>query len=226
MVYICDWSHWQGETLPAEEVADEGFAMVKLKAGGAINEGWSYIDPTFLDSAAALRAEPRLIPSAFWFLVPGKPYAQAGLFLDLLHEAGRPEDWAPYLDVEHKDVRWEDVLEFCDAWLHTTAGRKLNLYTSKGFWESTIGEMRPRPVELMPTLELAHWVPKSVREDPRTPYASQQAKATDPTWWHAGFGGYNMAPILQFTDHAKVAGKWVSASMFGGSRSQLRALVR
>lgn len=225
--WICDWSHWQGDILPADVVAEEGFAMVKLKAGGALKEGWSYVDPTFLSSAERLLAEPRLTPSAFWFLTPGKPYAQAGLFLDLLHEAGRPEDWAPYLDVEHKDVRWEEVLEFCDAWHHTTAGRKLNCYTNKGYWERNMHApfAAPQASELMPTLELARWVPESVRKDPRTPFASKQFRAVDPTWWHAGFGGWNMAPILQFTDNALVAGRRTSASAFGGSRSQLRALV-
>jgi hypothetical protein len=219
-VWATDWTHWQGTPLPARQVANEGFGMVKLKAGGASREGWAYEDPTFQESAEALLDEPRLIPGAYWYLMPGHAHAQAGLFLDALINTGAVEKWAAYVDVEQAGLSWFDFMFFADAWTSLTDGKKLSIYTSKRFW--TANMEGHNAASACPVLEEAHWVPEAVRKDPARPYASQQAKAIQLSWWTDGYAGWTPAGI-QFTDNALVAGKRNVAAQYSGSMADLKA---
>lgn len=221
-VYICDWTHWQGKPLPASGVAGaEGFGMVKLKVGGSIRQGRFFEDPTFFDSAVALLDEPRLIPSAFWYLMPGRASAQAGLFYDLLSLVDLPS-WAAFLDVEQDGLNWRDVERFRSAWSKLSK-RPLHLYTQRRLWER-LGAPVDLGQPMFPVLEEAHWVPASVRNDATKPYASQQAKGIDPAWWKVKYGGWAEANILQFTDTAMVQGVRTSASIYRGTQAELRTL--
>jgi hypothetical protein len=218
-VWVCDWSHWQGIVLPAQRVADEGFGMVKLKAGGAIKEGRYFEDPLFFNNAVALLNEHRLIPAAFWYLMPGRASAQAGLFYDMLN-AFDVASWGAFLDAEQAGVTWTDIHRFAVSWYRLTKDRPLALYTSQRFW-NTLGAIPP--VEVMfPFLEEAHWVPAAIREDTSRPYASQHARSINPAWWQVNYGGWETADMLQFTDRAMVAGKRTSASLYPGTWNRLR----
>lgn len=221
-VWITDWTHWQGRPLNARAVADEGFGMVKLKVGGSANS-WSFEDPTFSASAASLLNEPRMIPSAYWYLYPDRPYAQAAMFYERLRSAGSIGLWATFLDVEQPGVNASHVRNFCDGWSRLTGGKRLSLYTSRYFYENNIGPDRMAP--LMPVLEDARWVSSTIREDPGRPYASQHARAIEPIWWTLGYGGWSGPDIIQFTDRALIDGKRNVASIYRGSRSELRNLL-
>jgi hypothetical protein len=221
-VWATDWTHWQGVRVPAKQIADEGFGMVKLKAGGSSREGWSFEDPMFQENADALLAEPRLVPAVYWYLVPGHQHAQAGLFMDLLINTGAVEKWAAYVDVEQDGLKWFDFMFFVEAWNAITEGKTLSVYTSKRFWTANMeGHDGSRAC---PVLEEAHWVPEAVRKDPARPYASQQAKAIQPSWWTDGYVGWNPAGI-QFTDNALIAGKRNVAAQYLGSNEELRARI-
>lgn len=221
-VYICDWTHWQGKPLPAKGIAAEGFGMVKIKAGGASQEGPYFEDPTFLDSAVALTHTPTLIPGVFWYLVPGRVQAQAGLFCDMLSSVNLP--WAAFLDVEQGGLTWRDVHGFTLAWKALTNEQPLHLYTRRGFWE-TLGAPVGMGAQMFPVLEEARWVPAAVRTNASRPYAGQQAKSIDPQWWMVNYGGHIRADILQFTDTALVQNVRTSASIFPGTQAQLRTLL-
>lgn len=220
-VWIADWTHWQGAPLPAARVQSEGYGMVKLKAGGR-NNPWHFEDPTFNLSASALH-DTSMIPGVFWYLAPGRATAQAGLFYDMLEANGGVRSWAAYVDVEQIGLRWEDYDRFVRTWAILTGGQKLTVYSNRNYWINNMGS--GNGAAWAPVLEDAHWVAQSVRESAATPYASQQAKAIDPAWWHASYGGWAAPTILQFTDAALVAGVRTSASLYRGSKDALRALL-
>jgi hypothetical protein len=219
MAWVCDWTHWQGVVLPAGRVADEGYAMVKIKAGGAQREGRFFEDPMFYQNAVALVNEPRLLPAAYWYLMPGRASAQAALFFDLLDPLA-VSTWHAFLDVEQPGLTWHDVRRFADAWFRLTMGQSLALYTSKRFWATLGVPVGERPA--ITFLEEAHWVNETTRNDVRRPYASQQAKAIDPAWWDVNYGGWQRASMIQFTDTALVAGVRTVASLYRGTKDQLR----
>lgn len=223
-VWVCDWTHWQGKPLPAQQVADEGFGMVKLKVGGASREGWSFIDPTFLESAEAL-LQTDMIPAAYWYLMPGNPHAQAGLLLDTLIRTGSDVAWGVYVDVEEKGLNWFDFMFFAQAWHDMTGGKPLSAYTSRRFWVANMAAGATMdPAELCPVLEEAHWVPESVRRDPAKPYASQQAHFIPEEWWREENAAWKPAGI-QFTDYALVAGKRTVAAKYTGTVTQLGSRI-
>lgn len=225
VVYACDWTHWQGEVLPADRIADEGFGMVKLKAGGAKREGWHFEDPYFTRNADALLAEPRLIPGVFWYMMPGRPNAQAALLFDLLQTTEGVSPWAVCLDLEEPGVKPADVTAFVSTWWKLTGGKRLWAYTSYRYWQTMAGTHSTWGSNFMPVLEEARWVPESVRKDSAKPYASQQAKAIDPLWWDISYGGWDNPTLIQFTDYALVAGKRTTASIYRGGKDSLRGLL-
>lgn len=225
-VWVCDWTHWQGKPLDAAAVADEGYGMVKLKAGGAklLTSDWHFVDPYFLRNADALLSEPRLIPAVYWYLSPMHPTAQAGLLYDLLVKTGTLEGWAAFLDLEEAGIKASHVVDFVQAWRRLTGDQPLHVYTSQRYWLSRFGG-GPwlSGAGMMPVLEEARWVAESVRKNPQTPYASQQAKAIDPSWWEVSYGGWTEPTLIQFTDYALVDGKRVTASIYRGSKESLRS---
>lgn len=221
-VWICDWTHWQGKPLDAERVQAEGFGMVKLKAGGAQREGRYFEDHTFFASAHTL-VRTAMIPAAYWYLMPGRPYTQAALFYDMLQEAGGAQRWAAFLDLEQPGVTADEVSRFAYSWDCLTNGKPLALYTSRSFYLDNFGEVGL--AFFFAFLEEARWVPMRVRNDPTRPFASQQAKAIDPAWWDISYGGFSSPTMLQFTDTALVDGQRTTASIFRGSKSELRTLT-
>jgi hypothetical protein len=225
VLWVCDWTHWQGEPVPAERVKQEGYSLVKLKAGGAQREGWTFEDPTFFRSV--LNCQSVSLPfGAYWYLMPGRPIAQVGLFVDMLYRAELLANYfLPVLDVEQPGVKFDDVRQFVRAWEDIT-GRSLVIYTSKFKWTIEL----PRSVGEsnwlgFGALEDAHWVAESVRNDTATPYASQQYHAVKPEWWDIAYGGWHGAAFLQFTDRALVANRRVPASAFRGTHDELLQLM-
>jgi hypothetical protein len=224
--WICDWSHWQG-VLPAKTVEDEGFGMVKLKVGGSTKEGWSFIDPTFAESAIAL-GDTNMLKAVYWYLMPGLPTAQAAILYDMLRAVGGTKGWGICLDVEREGLNRSHVEGFILA-LHKLCwpdNVKLWIYTRRSFWVPRI-DMASGVFggTMAPTLEEARWIPENVRMDPANPYASQQAHWIQPAWWDVYYSGWDSAKMLQFTDNAKVAGKFTTASLYRGTQDELRKLV-
>lgn len=249
-MWACDW-HWRQGVCPAETIAGEGYELVWLKAGGAVlgdaENGWKerFIDPTFFASAARVGLTP-MIPGAYWYLVPGRPTVQAALLYEVLLEASRTNGryfmgWAVKLDVEAVGLQYADVEAFVLTWAHISGGYPLVIYTNRTLWNRTLpiewrdAEGDRSGAVLSPFLEVAHWVPESVRTDQSRPYASRQAKAIDPEWWKLpygdgtrkryGWGGWRSATMMQFTDNALIAGKRQMASAYPGDKAKLRSLL-
>jgi len=219
-VWVCDWTHWQGVVVPVKGIADEGYGMVKLKLGGSARDGRYFEDPMFFPNAVALLREPRLIPAAYWYLMPGRGAAQAGLMYSMLALVDH-QTWATFLDVEHDGVTWRDVFQFAEAWTRLT-GRQMALYTRQNFWQQ-LGAPIGLGADVFPFLEEAHWVSDAVRGDRNKPYASQQAKAIEDSWWSVNYGGWTQASMLQFSDNVMVQGKRTVASIYRGTKAELRA---
>lgn len=217
-VYLCDWTSWQSVRCPVGTIQAEGFGAVKLKVGGSIKHGWSYLDPCFLASWEDLQAS-KMMPGAYWFLTPDNPRAQAGLFVDTLERCGGFDNWACWLDVEMLGVTGSTVFDFWKAWQAHTSTQPLMLYTSRGFW-TTMRDVSFSPSVIFPMLETARWVPGTT--DPNRPYASQQVKAMTEAYWTPGYGGWSRATVVQFTDHALVAGKRTTASVYDGTLANLK----
>lgn len=239
MQFICDWSHWQGDLNP-EVVAREGFAAVKLKVGGAIKEGWSYLDPKFLGNAARLRAQPErswtgtppapLGRIAYWYLMPGNPVAQFGLLIDTLEKVGGYENWHVQLDVEQDGLAFNDIAAWTVAWNTYTDNTPFSIYTRRSFWLPRIDANASVMKGLAggwstPLLEEAHWVPQAVRVDPAKPYASQQVHSVKDAWWGVDYSGWPRAKFLQFTDNALVDGRSTTATLFNGTRAELMKVL-
>ena len=221
-VWVCDWTHWQGDVCPADRIQAEGYGMVKVKAGGSQREGRYFEDPMYHENIEAVLGTG-MEAAAYWYLMPGRPYAQAGLFTELILGTTAPGHIRAFLDVEQPGMIGADVLGFAQAW-HSMTGRQLNLYTSKRFW-STLGIDADRARLVFPFLEDAHWVPSNIRNNSELPYASQQAKAIDPSWWTVKYAGHETADMLQFSDNVRVQGKRTVASLYRGTRSELRAAL-
>lgn len=243
-MYLCDWT-WRQGVVPAATIEREGFGAVWLKAGGATTgdpengKRERFVDPTFFEGARAL-STTAVLTGAYWYLTPGRLATQAGLFYDILLEATRSKRHAlryiaPKLDVEEAGLTHEDTAEFVGCWDNVSARYPLVIYTNRTLWNKTLPvEVRDAPgdrsgIALSPYLEEAHWVSESVRTDPKTPYASLQAKAINPEWWRLpygdgtakrfGYGGWASAKVLQFTNNALIAGKRQMASVFQGSQA-------
>jgi hypothetical protein len=127
---------------------------------------------------------------------------------------------ALYLDVEEDNLAREHVADFSNA-VWGMAHRRLVIYTRRSYWVPRFGD-DTFGYAMGQWLEDARWVPESVREDPTKPYASQQAKAIDPTWWDRSYAGWPGPTLIQFSDHVKVADRWTSASIYRGSKETLR----
>jgi hypothetical protein len=250
-MWYCDW-HWRQGIFPARAVEAEGYDLVWLKTGGAdtgdaVNGTRErFIDPTFLASAREV-SMTSMIPGSYWYLTPGRPNAQMGLWYDLLLEAqtamgrssAKVRGWALKLDVEAKGLRHEDVATAVATFGDLTGDYPLIIYTNRTLWNRTLPvELRDAPSDvsgrsLTPYLEDAHWVAESVRTDPKTPFASQQAKAIKPDWWDLpygdgtakryGYGGWDAANLLQFTDNALIAGKRQMAGLYRGTKAEFAA---
>jgi hypothetical protein len=223
-MWIADWT-WRQGVCPAAAIEREGFGVAKLKCGGAIKDGWTFIDPTFRESSKQVRTTG-LIPMAYWFLMPGRGKAQAALFVEELELAyGSLDKVVAEIDIEFSGdaataqagLTWQTVNEFMTAWYQLTGGKAIFVYTRKNFWEG----MKPNPNDTrwfpFALLEEAHWVPPAVREDPKKPFASQQYKAVNSEWWNTNYWVWPRATILQFTNSASVAGKVTCASFYPGS---------
>lgn len=220
--YVCDWTHWQEIPCPADRIQTEGYGMVKVKAGGASREGRYYEDPLFQASMENVLGTG-MEAAAYWYLMPGRPFAQAGLFTELINGVSVPTRVHAFLDVEEPGLIGADVTGFAMAWAQLT-GRQLNLYTSKRTWQ-TLGVDPEEAAEWFPFLEEAHWVPSNIRNNSELPYASQQVKAIEPEWWTVKYGAWEVADMIQFSDNVRVQGKRTTASVFMGTRSELRTAL-
>jgi hypothetical protein len=115
------------------------------------------------------------------------------------------------------------VIDFWSAWFSLTNGKRLSCYTSKRFYDENLSPERLLPI--MPVLEEARWVSTSIRNDPAKPYASQHARGIESHWWDISYAGWQGPQIIQFTDNALIDGKRNVASIYRGSRAELRALL-
>lgn len=224
--YICDWSHWQGDLNP-KKVEAEGFAAVKLKVGGAIREGWSFVDPKFRGNAKRLLNDtPALGRMCYWYLMPGQPVAQLGLLIDSLRGLGGVDGWHVQLDVEQDGLTSDDVSDWVVAWSRLTQDRPFSLYTRHSFWVPRI-DARDGMLGgwCTPILEEAHWVPEAKRINPNEPYASQQVKHVDSSWFDVNYSGWKRATFLQYSNHVLVDGRTTDASMYVGSRIDFRKVI-
>ena len=226
-MYIADWTHWQGGPAPARQIEGEGFGAIKMKVGGATREGWSFIDPVFERSALAV-AGTQLVPFGYWYLVPGMPIAQCGLYVDTLRKnnwkkSGHLDGWVCQLDVEQSGLGPSDVANFLQAWGDLTNDYPISVYTNATLWKKCTQNAVDGSSYTM-FLEEAHWVSDAIRNAEDKPYASHHFRGVQESWWDVDYGGWDKAVMLQFTNRALVAGKRVPCSYFKGDKDAFRSL--
>lgn len=224
----CDWTWRQGE-IPASRIEEEGYGYTWLKAGGAINEGWTFIDKWFLPNAE-LVLNTEVVPGAYWYLMPGGTgWQQAALCHALIHQTTEPNRFMVKLDVEQPGLTREDVFGWLAMWRRLESNWPVWCYTRKNFWTASNLGMNQGML-----LEEAHWVPDVFANDPALPYASQQWRHFDPSWMQVDYAGWDKAPMVQFSGHGLVGsrtvagkvtgGRWVPVSRFIGGKADLQRM--
>lgn len=218
-----DWT-WRQGPIDALQVQKEGFDVVNLKIGGAIREGWSFVDPFFVRNYTEIVTKSHLQPMGFWYLMPGRGGQQAALCWDQLGQVGAPEGAVIELDIEQDGLNPITVLDFIETWNILSDSYPLVIYTRKNFWNPKIGI---NGADFTPYLQIARYVPKDIQVDPNKKYASLQYKSVPEEWWHDTFGAWGEISSIQFTPHALVNNKFTSASCWRMSRDDIRKhLVR
>jgi hypothetical protein len=227
--YLCDWSKWQGGPVPAAKIAAEGFGGVWVKASGSAVNGPLDIDPMFLASVREMTkvGGPDLVLGVYHYLVPGFPAAQAALLVDLMELAMIRGKCMVKLDVEAAGLSPHDVERFIEAYQDLTShNERLWIYTNRNNWRQIFGSDNVYNADLHGCLlEEAHWVSENLRNNPATPYASQQVKGIDPTWGNVNYGGFKTAQMMQFTNSALIAGRRTTASVFPGTKEHLEEFI-
>lgn len=217
--YIADVSEYQGP-LDMAGIQEEGFGAVFIKAHGSArnDRGPFYRDPMFAQNVISA-SETKMVKGAYHYLHPDSPMAQAAMLWETMDVLG--PWWAPIVDIEDDRLNHMHVDRFLATWAKLSDKRTIVIYTRRLFWRDTMGDL---PLPPWVVLWDAHWVDTVIKHGDNTLYASQQAKYIDPFWWN-GYAGKGMVDILQFTDHARVQGRWMDCSLFRDSPQKLAELL-
>jgi len=196
-----DISNNQGSGLDMNQVAAEGFSFVFAK----VSEGNYFTDRTWPGCRDAARAAGLLVVGYHYVISGADPDAQAARFV------GNAGGSVAMLDFEDHSG---DLTEF---WAVVAAFGRAGVtvvcsYVPQWYW----GRIGSPNLSRVPVLIASNYVSS-------WGYAAAIYPGDDAAGW-APYGG--AAPgILQFTDRALVAGQWVDANAFRGSRSELAALL-
>jgi lysozyme len=192
------------------QVAREGYSACVCKA----TEGVGYQDPKF-DRDIPLIQASGMIPGAYHFLRDGDGAAQARAFLTRVAQYGGPDGWLIQLDCE-SDGYGPEMTAWAAEWNRLTGNHPFLIYSGAWWWPRTNGF---RGVDLTPHVWHSHYVPG-------TGYGSTLYEQVPASGWKPGYGGWNEATILQFSDAGRVAGARLDVNAFRGTVEQLRALAR
>lgn len=226
MLYGVDIAEYQGN-LNIAQVQKEGFSFIAIKASGSkvATKGDLYRDPKWFDNVE-LANKTGLVKIGYHYLANNsytpQPATQAAMLWDAVTAAGH--DWAACVDVEDATVDISLLSGFLSAWDSLTDGMELVVYTDAGDWNRAgLAEYK---LPLWCRLWLAKWIPAAIRNRQWNPnqYASQQAHFIDPGAWDSSVGGAKPS-LLQFTNNALVAGQYMDADVFPGTKQQLKALL-
>lgn len=196
-----DISNNNGAGIDMNQVAAEGFSFVFAK----VSEGDYFSDATWLAYRDAARAAGLLVLGYHYVIAGADPDAQAARF------AGNGGGAVAMLDFEDNSG---DIGEFWAvvAGFNRAGIAVVRSYVPQWYW----GRIGSPDLSRVPGLIASSYVPG-------WGYAASIYPGDDAAGW-APYGG--AAPdILQFTDKALVAGHWVDANAFRGSRSELAALL-
>lgn len=200
-LYGIDISNNNGSGIDMTRVAAEGFDFVFVK----VSEGDYFSDATWPAYRDAARAAGLLVLGYHYVIAGADPDAQAARF------AGAGGGDVAMLDFEDNsgDIGefWSVVQAFDRAGISIVRS-----YIPHWYWQRIGSPDLSQIPGLTASSYVSGWG-----------YASTIYPGDDGTGW-APYGG--CAPdILQFTDRALVAGTWVDANAFRGSRDELAAVL-
>lgn len=222
-IWGTDVSSHQG-VVPWRRVASEGYKFAISKA----TEGTYYADK-YLKRNLRWSEKRGLIPGAYLFLTSEDAGAQVNRFLRAI---GNSDGKLIAVDVE--DPRWygqknRGAPSATDAWnaIHLLKEKigdhPIILYSGNWYWSGVLGN--PDVGSLVEGKDVSLWVSRYVGG---AGYGSTLYDRVPDNWWDGedggGFGGYRPS-ILQFTEHANIAGQTMDANAFAGSIGELRRLA-
>jgi len=187
-----DVSIWQGTGINWAQVAQSGikFAIARASIGRTI-------DGSFKANLKGMK-EAGILSGAYHYLYHGNGAGQARTYLS---QIGSPEGILCVLDVEYKEVVYDDVKAFAEEFKAATGGHDLIIYTGGWFWRST--RFGNPPGALLGPLWHSRYVFVAGR-DPRN--KEDLYSKVQPAWWTPGYGGWPQATLLQFTSMGSVPG--------------------
>lgn len=199
--FLIDISNNNGPNIDMNQVAAEGFSGVLCKA----SEGDYFIDATWSGYRDAARAAGLLTLGYHYAIASSAPAAQVDRFVRA--DGGA----AVMIDFENNsgDINdyWALVRAFDAVGIAVVCS-----YIPHWYWQQIGSPDLSQAPGLIASNYVAAWG-----------YASAIYPGDDSPRW-SPYGGAQPA-VLQFTDKALVAGAWVDANAFRGSRSELAALL-
>lgn len=170
-----------------------------------------------------------LVAGAYHYLEHGEIRKQVDLFLGMIGGVKAAEGMILVVDVELSG--WGNDPDVHDTWnfIHELKARLNNehpilIYSGAWYWKDPRFMRAPNPdvTDLVRDFDVRLWLSEYVHPDylPQPPYASSIYQRVPMVWWDEAFG--NHPPVmLQFTDRALVAGQYIDANAFAGSRANL-----
>lgn len=198
-----DVSHYQSG-IDLKRAASEGMQFVI----GKISEGSGFKDPQWPRTRDQGHAAGLLVVG-YHYLTTDNPASQAANCAAAIGDKSVPVA----LDWEDRGGNWSNLLAVLKAFRGFGLNVRL-LYTGQWYWQQ---QGSPN----MTGAGLALWKSRYPTTNPGTP-AGLYAKVPASYW--APLGGLD-TKILQFTDHASVAGISSDCSAFQGTRDELAALL-
>jgi hypothetical protein len=155
-----------------------------------------------------------MVPGAYHFLRAGDGAAQARHFLNRITAHGGPTGWIIQLDAE-SDGYGSEMTAWANEWNRLTGNYPFLIYSGSWSWPHT---NNVRGAGLTANLWHPHYVSG-------TDLGSVLYQQVTDGFWKPGYGGWEQATVLQFSDRGQVAGAAIDVSAYRGTADQLRAAL-
>lgn len=202
------------------EVKHEGYSWMVAKA----TEGTYYPNPFYQD--AVLNANKvGLVRGAYHFLTNGDPEKQLDNFFSVAGDDFEGKllmvdvEALSYSGVDYSPT-FKEVEAFIRGLREKIGEHPILLYSGAWYWQGFLGN--PSLTNLVDNYQVQVWDSHYVNG---AGYASVLYQRVPDVWWTKNCWGGQKPSILQFTSSALVAGQYMDANAFPGTRQELVALT-